>query len=107
MATQGGLDLVTSQTGMHLVKEEPQGAAHQFRLGHALFAVVQLDQANQAGASPVRGVDGEPHQAARQVAQVSVPEVREHGDRLCGQFLPGQGDRWQLRSLLGGSCASW
>lgn len=32
--------------GMYLVKEEPQGAAHRFGLGHALFAVVQPDQAD-------------------------------------------------------------
>ena len=98
---------VASQTDIQLVKEEPEGAAHRFGLGHALFAVVQLDQSDQAGAGPVRGVDREPHQAAGQVAQVSVPEVREHGDHLCSQFLPGQGDRWLLRSPFGGSCASW
>lgn len=84
--TQGRCDvgLVASQTDIQLVKEQSEGAPHRFGLGHSLIAVGQLDQAYQTMPGPVRGVDGESHQAAGQVAQVSVPEVREHCDHLSG-----------------------
>ena len=95
LRVSGGEGLLARKTRSQLVEKQSKYVAHRFGLGHALIAVVRLDQADQAGASPVRGVDREPHQAAGQVADVSVPELREHCDQLSGQFLPDQRDGGQ------------